>query len=469
MDRLMKRELPTLTKKGREWLKAAIDPFHDTVETVQGFPDPQGGYSIQLCVKRSITVTKPKLLPPGATWDAHICLTGLLLDTPIQTATCQTVSGLTIPSVQTRTDLIDPANTIGTVTVVTEVTGQPTMPSFVTPFNPTSPTLAMRSVSPVRIDPLTGQAVDGFLGGRARLNFAGFEVVNTTAPLYASGAVTAYNQLGAPDKQMFQDYGEATPYWVQSAPPANHKEAMLLQGARQWRAAEGCYVVGQFAGVQLPATQPEGAGFLWLGGDVDPGTQGAPGVYNYGVVLKDDFGVPTAVCPTFVKTAPILGHGAYFTGLSEQTVLTLNARFGIEMFPTEKDPIAMLASSMSPYYDPASLEAYQRIIFDMPPGVPLSENFTGEWFGKAVKAIGTYGPTALRAVATLVPDPRVKALAAGGAALIEGVNKMSVSAKEKKRAREEIVQTEEKIMRDSTRKPKRAFRAGGMSRNKARR
>jgi hypothetical protein len=151
---------------------------------VQGYPDPQGGYSIQLCVKRSITISKPKNLPPGATWDAHFCLTGLLLDVPVQTATTQVAPGLLVPAIQTRTNLLDPANTLGTVTVVSELTGQPTMPSFVTPFNPTSATLAMRSVSPVRLDPNTGEAVDGFLGGRARLNFVGFEVVTRLDPTH---------------------------------------------------------------------------------------------------------------------------------------------------------------------------------------------------------------------------------------------------------------------------------------------
>jgi ribosomal protein S16 len=151
-------------------------------------------------------------------------------------------------------------------------------------------------------------------------------------------------------------------------------------------------------------------------------------------------------------------------------VLTLNVRFGVEMFPTEKDPIAMLASSMSPYYEPAVLEAYQHIIFDMPPGVPLHENFSGEWFGKAVRAIGTYGPTALRAVATLVPDPRVKALAAGGAALIEGVNKMSASAKEKTETKKAIVRAEETAMRAAARPAaQRRHRAGGLSKATIRR
>lgn len=416
MDRAMREKLPGLTKKGRDWMKAALDPFHDTVETVEGYPDPKGGYSIQLCKKSTRTISAPPGLLPGETWDCHVLTTGLLLDQDITSTTVSSDgSVIPFPTLTPSSPPIGRSPKMGTVTIVTGKSGSSTTPSFTSP--PSLDTLQVQAISPIDVAP-GGIAIDGFLDGRARLNYGGVEIVNVTPALYRGGACLVYNQMGAPNLMSYniRKNGQTTPVWVQTAAPPTEAKAVLLQGARQWGAEKGAYFVFEFADMDLPACQPSPGLFCLMGGDFAPGAQGPTVVpYNYGWLTS-----PTEV--PFVKIAPLNGKGAYFTGLSAETVLKVNVRFGIEMFPTEKDEIAMLASSMSPVYDPAALTAYQQVLFSMPPGVQLDENFTGEWFKKALGAIGKAAPTILRGVAAVAPDPRIKLLAGAGASLIDRFN-----------------------------------------------
>ena len=425
MDRTFKRDLPDLSKKGRDWMKAALDPFHDTVESVEGYPDPKGGYSIQLCVKKTISVTKPKSLPAGSTWDCHMVMTGLTQSMPVKNGAITLVQGVNLPKKTQGTSPVSGVGTFGTITIVSELSGKPTMPSFTNnPNFTTSQTLEIQDVSV--IDSSSDfQATDGFLDGRARVNYGGFEVVNTTPALYRGGAVTAYSQMGSSEQQFFAEAAsDCNPHYVQSAPPPTSKKAMLLQGARQWGADKGAYLVGEFATGDLPGHQPAASGFMLLGGDWAPGVlaESTPGV---GTLVNNYWSIDTVKSSetVFLTPAAFTGKGLYFTGLHENTTLQVNARFGVEMFPTEKDEIAMLASSMSPRYDPAPITAYQQVLFSMPPAVPLDENFTGEWFKNIVGTIGRVAPSVLRTVAAVAPHPGVKAAAAAGSQLIDAFNK----------------------------------------------
>lgn len=83
--------------------------------------------------------------------------------------------------------------------------------------------------------------------------------------------------------------------------------------------------------------------------------------------------------------------GAYFTGLPGQTQLTITVRKGIETFPSFKDPLVTLARA-TPDYDPAFFELYKRIAQELPSGVAVGENASGDFWDKILTVIQAAAP-----------------------------------------------------------------------------
>jgi len=77
-------------------------------------------------------------------------------------------------------------------------------------------------------------------------------------------------------------------------------------------------------------------------------------------------------------------HGAYFTGLSPTTTLTINWNVLIERFPSAADADLVVLAKPSPRYDPTALELYSLCMQNMPVGVPVKENGLGDWFMKVI-------------------------------------------------------------------------------------
>lgn len=434
-EKLLKRETPNTTKCGRDWLQAALDPFHDRVNECEGYPDAKGGSSIQLCVKRSITLGKPAGLPSGSTWDMHIFTTGLVQTERAINAGVITSANNACPVVVPG---VLPVNKpqMGTYTIVRVPSGLPTCPSTDpgTSADLASALTFVDGLSPVESEYSSGfaEAIDTTFDGRARLDYCGCEIVNVTPALYKGGTCTSYSQMGGTDdtQRIFArtaGFNQTSAYqaYTMTAPPSTLAKCVLLQDARQWSASEGAYLVSRFATADLPADSPHPGSYLLMGGDLSPGFQDTPITNAW---------EPTFSAGRFIKTAQLMGGGIYLTGLHETTVITVNARFGVEMFPTERNEIAMLASRPSAPFDPNVLQLYQSMVSKMPSAVRLADNATGDWFGDVVKGIGgvvgKLAPTALRAVAALVPHPAAKLAATAGASVIESFTK---KGKEKER------------------------------------
>jgi hypothetical protein len=79
-------------------------------------------------------------------------------------------------------------------------------------------------------------------------------------------------------------------------------------------------------------------------------------------------------------------RGAYFTGLSPQTSLTVFWNITIQTFPNYTSPLASLARP-SPYEDKVAQTAYSEILSRMPVGVKVKENGLGDWFTGSVASI----------------------------------------------------------------------------------
>ncbi len=103
----------------------------------------------------------------------------------------------------------------------------------------------------------------------------------------------------------------------------------------------------------------------------------------------------------------------FYTGLSEQTTLTIRARWMIERFPNDQEPEIIVLATPSPPLDPIALEIYSRISQMMPAAVMFKENDNTEWWKRVLGGIAEVaGPLLLAG-----PHPAMKA---AGAAILTG-------------------------------------------------
>jgi hypothetical protein len=257
-----------------------------------------------------------------------------------------------------------------------------------------------------------------YWGGAARIIAAGFEVTNTTAPIYQSGMVTTWRSPCPPfnNATSYQyRYKIATPSWSTpgyndylefTMPPVNTQQAMLLNGSRQWAAKEGAYVVCAGHGMDNPPQYTNFTSPLLAVPNTNNPVQyvgEVPIVFNkdvngnYGYGWTDKFWTPFDPC------------GAYFTGLSLQTTLTITWHVFVERFPSFEDSDLIVLATPSPKYDPQALELYSAVMSEIPTGVMVKENGLGDWFREAVKIAEDVVTPAL----SMIPHPAAQGIAKG--------------------------------------------------------
>jgi hypothetical protein len=164
---------------------------------------------------------------------------------------------------------------------------------------------------------------------------------------------------------------------------------MLLPGTRQWEAKHGAYVVETF---DMEMNRPQTTSFqntVMVRGDftVSDYLAGStlPAAITHG-------GAADGYTPLPFKFSPKDTSGIYFTGLPWETTLTLTVRKGIETFPTFTDPLVTLARG-TPAYDPAFFELYKLIAQQLPPGVAVGENASGDFWDKILSIVQDVAPT----------------------------------------------------------------------------
>lgn len=228
---------------------------------------------------------------------------------------------------------------------------------------------------------------------RARLVATGFEVENTTAPLYRQGACTVYNSPSHEALRVVRpssDIGTAIRGQVTlqsfSAPPRTESRAKAFLGSRTWHAEHGAYVPSRFNSLHNPPQ--EFAGMVWMATDQDGTNNASPTFAPNALTIPLIPGTTLAnVCGNQYANVllPIDNAGAYFTGLSEQTVLTLMVRQTWEIFPAADISLMRLAQP-SPLYDPRALEVYSQVLREMPLGTIRADNDAGKWFRTVLQA-----------------------------------------------------------------------------------
>jgi len=409
-----------LTECGRDWLIAAVDPFHDTPLRVDGYPDVNEASSVVQTVKLSTNITVP--VGVVGNWDCHI------VQFPWMSVTRNQVGVWSNPNFPGGGAFN--LNTTGPV--LNGVYGNLMIDSVAAGTN-TYLTTETERTTPIQ-NRLAPYLVDEY-----RIIAMGFEVINTTSDLNIQGLVTTY-------RMPFTDVDSAKSVLVQgtsSGPPVTSVvgyldllstaqvpidpgAALLLEGSKQWKAKEGCYVVSSLNSQELPTGNAAAAVAMRL----DPGDPSFNPVTATWSITQPTAGAGVAIPPTTPTNVLIFiagpstqvtkfnYAGAYFEGLSNSTTLTLNATYIIERFPSQLDSDLVVLATPSARYDPQALDLYSDIIRSMPVGVPQRLNGLGDWFAEAVSTASDF----IAPVLSAIPLPMAQ-LAAKGVSMAGGIAK----------------------------------------------
>lgn len=344
-----------LSPCGRDWLIAALDPFHDNqLEHLSGWPDEVTTPSVLRQVKASLPIS----FAPGVPLDVHIEVWPWLNNMLVSNFTTAGGGVIALPA------------TSGPVAV------PPVSVYQVTPGSAPNFTLAPTSGL---IYPASMQASKGRLVGM------GLEVLNVTAPIQRSGTIYTWRMPGLEEEVETYQYttgGLLTRVGSTrrtTTPPQSVANAELLPGTRSWAAEEGAYMIMPFVG-DNPALYPTTLSPIYN----TTGT-GALQVDNTNTGMNIMTGIATAGS-NLNRLIPSNLFGAILTGLNDQAKLTINVVWFYEEFPDISSPVLTLATP-SCEYDPVALALYTEVLSSLPIAVPSSWNTEGSWWWDVVTAI----------------------------------------------------------------------------------
>lgn len=412
-----------LSSDGCSWLKAYLDPFHDEVLSVKGMPDDITGKSVTVCVRKRINVTAP-VNAAGGNWDCHVALTPVLYADDSVTSgafiwrgglayegkASGGMSGAFVP-VATAT-----SRAFQGVTVWSDAAGLPTFCEA----GGSLPTIQTFNIS----DFVTNQ--ENNANTAFRMVAGGFEVENTTALLTENGDVTVYRQGQAIENRfvMSATSSAATTRayvgMVESRvlPPQTVDKAVSLVGSRSWSAKEGCYVPFRLTNIDVnPIAKTTAKGILLSSPGDYPASVTGPNYLSYTLCQADlvPGGVFTITDLPAVATHSFDTSGAYFTGLSNSTTLSVYLRLYIEIFPFDDEKMVAMAAP-SPSSDPLALELAQRTALTMPSGVMRKDNDAGDFFRSVLKVASKVLPVIAPMAGNYSPLVNAAGAAAGTAA-----------------------------------------------------
>lgn len=390
-----------LTEQGKEWLIAAFDPFHDRDLDVQGYPDQVNANSLCQCLTLTAQISCPATITTG-TWDCHIVdwpFLGPAGAKPNCTSwTPGAASGSVCPGVFLQGSTTILSGSFGGLGVYTYPTGAANTNVF------SGTNSSQLNLTPAISDLNTPYRVIG----------KGFEVYNTTPDLYKSGAVVVYSQpvsdfnsasTAVLSQNSTVSINGSAAVNLMDAPPQNPTEALRLPNSRQWDAREGCYVISKINNCEIKRhlgnwTQP----MYYENGPTDALMYGPA----FGVVVPTGGQTSQYMSLTDQNWTNFDQDGAYFSGLSIQSTLTINYRLFVEVFPSSSNALANYAHP-SPRYDDVALKLYDELIYRAPVGVEVKFNGLGDWFMDGIKAVADVAAP----IMTMMPHPGLKAAGIG--------------------------------------------------------
>lgn len=495
-------ETRQITKEACDWVKSALDPFHDLqLDSLRGYPDVSTEPTVVVKVRQAIEISAPAGLTTDANWDCHIALSPIDWAKPPHTVSGDHLSGVIegynivgefqpmgTPFVSGVSNL----RAAGSIANIGNSSTAPVPSSY--PVTSRLDGLLINSVpagggdgSDLTFTPghMPATAISGYASsqinlddyldyapndlGAYRLIYSGFEVVNTTADIFKQGAVTVYeyghsqdtSQVYTPRPELTtNDYAVAT---VGSntyrCPPNTIAEAKIMPGAHTWAARDGCYCTAKFqgsndfqgptqrnyviaqnndTGTKLSGYGQSAGGAYTNGSFVSPGLVGQAAGYFAPPIATDRS--PYNVAPA-VHFSRMNTTGAYFTGLSPKTTLFVTWRVGIERLPAANKPTFLALAQPSAHYDPNALVLYNIVANNLPPGCPQGWNDLGKWYTMIANVAKNVIPEAYPLVTAA--EMMIKAFGAGHEA-VKTMRSVAATTVKQERAAARIQQVQKK-------------------------
>lgn len=381
------------TAAGRNWATLALDPFHDFEVPVTGYPDRYSGGTVVQLVKKKVTLKAPDtVIGTGKTWSCMISTLPL----------GNTSNGFTYFDNPLHSKLSgddDYHQKLGTVNVA-RVADDALYGAYpAAQPNPPPPSLPGLLYPEFSAYSGTDDKNDNSM---SRLVAGGFEVHNDTAALHAQGSVTVFtapNEWSYPylaaNRHLSAQDDHFCMFMTARAPPTSPSEAASMPNARTWKATDGALVPfrmdvesGDMNMRPATSTIPD----IRFNDNANIGYTSCGGVrlerYTQETFEKVHWDSPEYP----VRYAALESSGAYFSGLSEETVLTLDMRFYLEVAPTSANQALVSMATPSAAHDRMALDCYADCLEQLPPGVPVHMNAAGDWWRMVSKIASTLAP-----------------------------------------------------------------------------
>lgn len=402
MSKLIKQK--QLTPDGADWLTLRLDPYHDFLRPIAGYPDADSSDTIVSVRNYEMNVSKPAAA--AANWDAHVF-------------TCPFDSDTFHLGTNTNGNFVQTADTynLGIVNVSTDDSGGFLFPVAV----------------PVASANFTMEPVASFLGidsGLSRVIGMGIEIIDTSAALYKQGALTAYRMPASSRTSSDVSYintagtqqSQSSSKMIHS-PPSKVSEAILYRSSVQWEAKEGCYMVVGQQGIENPFELTSRQHLV-----ITPDTTMSGATAN----LMSAFTPQTALQAPPILTASVSQYatkpcnvpqqGIFLSGLHNDATFKIRVRVYLERAPLRGETDLIPLSSPSAPYDYKALALYSLLEQQLPIAVPVSFNAKGDWWrwilrtiGKVAPAIGTLLTPVLGSSASLIGSAASTILQTAGA------------------------------------------------------
>ena len=396
LDRLVTEK--QMSQEGKQWLTFALDPFHDKeIKGIDGIPDGNTGKSVVCSLVQELQIKKPGTMAAG-NWACRI-------------ATYPVATHLNLSNAKVMNNLIN--NTDNGPNIIAPVVVDYALDGLdFHEFNFGANYLAIPSQ---------------YTKGPYKVGAMGVEVVNTTSDLYKQGLVTCarMNQTSC-TPATFQLFGNSVGVntYLDCVPirtaPVNLSQMTLLTGNTAWKAAEGAYSVVSLKSINDANATSKPVYPLLLSSDFQ--SDDIATVINGAAPIINASAVPGLAIPGnpaithttgFPGQVPMDTTVIMFTGLSEQTTLTVRARWMLERFPNDVESDIVVLAKETAAYDPIALSVYSQVMQTVPAAVMFRENPQGEWWKTILGSLADVVGSGL----AMLPHPVAKA---AGAAILTG-------------------------------------------------
>jgi len=148
----------------------------------------------------------------------------------------------------------------------------------------------------------------------------------------------------------------------------------------------------------------------------------------------------SAYVPNAQQFTPFDTTGAYFTGLSNATILTIKVKIYVERAPTFSEANLAVLASPSAGYDVNALTLYARCVSELPVAVKVGDNASGDWWRSALSVLSKVAGPVGMALNTIMPG-------AGGIGLaIQAASAVANAAAAQKKKLKAVTKSNPKLL-----------------------